>query len=88
MTVITLLTQPDCGFCNHAKTILADIARDLPITVTEIDLGSPEGQQLGQGWVLFAPGLLIDGQPFGYGRISQRRLRQALINRPITTTKE
>jgi hypothetical protein len=28
--------------------------------------------------VLFAPGLLVDGRPFGYGRLSERRLRRAL----------
>ena len=79
MTAITLLTQADCGLCEHAKTVLDRVGRDVPITVTEIDLASPPGQQLAEsGWVLFAPGLLIDGQPFGFGRISERRLRKAL----------
>lgn len=79
MTVITLLTQSDCGFCDHAKTVLADIGRDIPITVEEVGLDSPRGQQLADGgWVLFAPGVLIDGQPFGFGRLSERRLRKAL----------
>jgi hypothetical protein len=28
--------------------------------------------------VLFAPGVLLDGRPFGYGRLSERRLRREL----------
>lgn len=83
MTVITLLTQPDCGLCEHAKTVLANVARDLPITVKEVDLASADGQQLAAGaWVLFAPGVLIDGTPFAYGRLSERRLRRALTHQP------
>lgn len=85
MTTITLLTQPDCGFCEHAKTVLDRIGRDIPITITQVELASPDGQRLAEGeWVLFAPGLLIDGQPFGFGRISERRLRRALAQQPST----
>lgn len=28
--------------------------------------------------VLFGPGVLLDGRPFGYGRLSERTLRKAL----------
>jgi hypothetical protein len=85
MTVVTLLTQPDCGLCKYAKTVLAAVGRDMPITVDEVDLGSPRGQQLAEGdWVLFAPGVLIDGAPFSFGRLSERRLRRALTRQPST----
>ena len=88
MTVIALLTQADCGLCEHAKTVLGNICRDLPITVKEVDLGSPEGQTLSDGgWVLLAPGVLVDGQPFSYGRLSERRLRRALT-RTTASIKE
>lgn len=88
MTVITLLIQADCGLCEHAKTVLARIGRDMPVTVEEVDLGCPEGQALAEGgWVLFAPGVLIDGQPFSHGRLSERRLRRALT-RTTTSIKE
>jgi glutaredoxin len=76
---ITLLTQTDCGLCEHAKQVLARVAADHPLTVTEIDLGSDEGQDLAlSAGVLFAPGVLIDGEPFSYGRLSERRLRKTL----------
>lgn len=76
---ITLLTQADCTFCEHAKTVLAKIGTDHPLDITEIDLTSQEGRHLGaEGGVLFAPGILLDGEPFSYGRVSERRLRRAL----------
>ena len=79
MTQITLLTQDDCGYCEHAKQVLARIGNDHPLEVTEIDMQAEEGRALAiRAGVMFAPGLLIDGRPFGYGRISERRLRRAL----------
>lgn len=79
---ITLLTQADCAFCEHAKTVLAKVGADHPLDITEIDLASEEGQRLGtQAGVLFAPGILLDGEPFSYGRLSERRLRRALRTR-------
>jgi len=82
VTEIILLTQHDCGFCDQAKGVLARVGADHPVTVTEIDLGSAEGQRLAAAaGVLFAPGLLIDGEPFSFGRLSERKLRRALGKR-------
>jgi thiol-disulfide isomerase/thioredoxin len=76
---ITLLTQPDCHFCEHAKDVLGCLAEDYPLLITEINLTTEEGQQLaGRAGVLFAPGVLVDGQPFSFGRLSERKLRRAL----------
>lgn len=79
MSRITLLSQADCQLCEHAKQVLAEIARDVPITVEEIDLASETGRRLAAAaGMLFAPGVLLDGRPFGYGRLSERKLRKAL----------
>ena len=79
MTAITLLTQEDCAYCEHARQVLARVGADHPVTVTEISLASEQGRALAaQAGVHFAPGVLVDGRPFGYGRISERRLRRAL----------
>ena len=64
MTLNTLLAQADCWLCEHAKTVLAKIGRDMPVTVEEVDLGRPEGQaRADSGWLLFAPGVLSTGSP-------------------------
>ena len=80
--VITLLTQADCAYCAHAKQVLARVSRDHRIEVEEIDIDSERGQRLAeQRQVLFAPGVLLDEEPFSYGRLSERRLRRALSRR-------
>ncbi len=76
---ITLLTQPSCGMCELAKGILARLADEYPLSVTEVDLRSDEGKRLAAGaGVLFAPGVLVDGQPFSHGRLSERKIRRLL----------
>ncbi|MGN2642157.1 MULTISPECIES: glutaredoxin family protein [Nocardia] len=80
MTIaITLLTRSDCGLCEHAKQVLARVGQDYPLTVTEIDLRTEDGQRLAAtAGVLFAPGVLVDGEPFSHGRVSERKLRRTL----------
>ena len=76
---MTLLTQSDCTLCSQAKTILGRLADEGLVTVREVDLAGPDGRNLAvQHGVLFAPGVLIDGQPFTYGRLSEKKLRRRL----------
>ena len=78
-TEVTLLTQSDCGFCDHAKEVLERVSADHPLRVTEVDLGSEEGRELAEhAGVMFAPGVLLDGHPFSFGRLSERKLRRTL----------
>ncbi len=84
-TRVTLLTQTGCAYCDHAKDVLARVDKDFPLEVTEVSLDSDEGRQLAtRHGVLFAPGVLLDGRTFGYGRLSERRLRKELMRRPST----
>ena len=79
---ITLLTQPACGLCGQAKKVLDRVGREYPLTVTELDLTTPDGQALAaRAGVVFAPGVLVDGEPFSFGRLSERRLRRTLDQR-------
>jgi glutaredoxin len=79
---ITLLTQDNCVLCEQAKGVLARIAGELPLVVEEIDLGSEQGRRLAQrGGVMFAPGIFLDDQMFGFGRLSEKKLRRALQRR-------
>jgi glutaredoxin len=79
---ITLLTQADCSLCDHAKQVLARVGADHPLKITEIPLATAEGRQLAlQAGVMFAPGVLLDGKPFAYGRLSERKLRRTLTTR-------
>lgn len=76
---ITLLTQDDCALCDHAKNVLERVGIDHSISVEEVRLDSKRGRLLAKDAnVLFAPGVLIDGQPFSHGRLSERKLRKTL----------
>lgn len=73
-----MLTQHRCGFCDDAQRILQAIARDY----RSVDLATSEGQAMAQrGGVLFPPGVFVDGDPFSYGRLSERKLRRELERR-------
>jgi glutaredoxin len=79
---ITLLTQDDCGFCDHAKQVLDRIGTQYPLRVEEIDLSSEEGQTLARkAGVLFAPGVIVDDEPLSFGRLSERKLLRTLEKR-------
>jgi glutaredoxin len=83
---ITLLTQASCGFCDQAKQVLNRLAAAYPLQVTEIDLASEDGRRLAaSAGVLFAPGVLVDGEPFSFGRLSERKLRRKLGHYPQRT---
>ena len=82
MTRITLLTKPDCDLCDDAKEVLARVAADTAIDVETVELDSEQGRQLAERTgMAFPPGVLVDGEPFSYGRLSERKLRKALAKR-------
>lgn len=79
---VTLLTQPDCTFCDEAKALLARLDNEYPLSVSTREFTSPEGRELAaRGGIMFAPGLFLDGEPFSYGRPSERKLRKELERR-------
>ncbi len=79
---VLLLTQENCGFCAQAREILDRLSGEYQLSVTTLDLNSPEGQALAmRGGVLFPPGIFIDGEPFSYGRPSEQKLRREIERR-------
>jgi hypothetical protein len=63
--------------------VLARVTRDYPLTVRHVALASEEGRALAEHHrVLFAPGVLLDGELVSYGRLSERRLRRELDRQP------
>lgn len=85
MAEVLLLTQAECGFCDHAKDVLARLQQEFSLTVREQDLASPAGKRLAVTLgVVFAPGIVLDGELFSYGRPSERKLRKELQRRTAT----
>ncbi len=79
---VLLLTQKQCAFCEQAKELLDRLSVEYRFSVSTLDLASPEGEALAvRSGVLFPPGIFLDGEPFSYGRPSERKLRRELERR-------
>ncbi|WEO76057.1 thioredoxin family protein [Cryobacterium sp. SO2] len=79
--MITVLTQESCPSCVNAKNTLAQLAVEYPLTIVEVPLASAEGREIANRvGIVFAPGILIDGALFSYGRLSEKKLRRHLSN--------
>ncbi len=79
---VLLLTQQDCAFCTQAKEILTRLSAEYGFSLSALDVSSPEGEALAiRSGILFPPGIFLDGEPFSYGRPSERRLRREIERR-------
>jgi glutaredoxin len=79
---VVILTQENCAFCEQAKAIMSRLAAEYELEVSLLELSSPEGRTLAlQGGVMFPPGIFIGGEPFSYGRPSERALRREVERR-------
>jgi glutaredoxin len=79
VTEITIVTTADCAFCEQAKQVLARVGADAPLVVRDVPLDSREGRRItARVAAPFPPVVLLDGEAFSYGRLSERRLRKAL----------
>lgn len=76
---ILLVTSPGCHFCEFAWNILASLKTQYRLSVSELPLLSPQGQELAaRDGILFPPGIYVNGEFFGFGRVSAGRLRRRL----------
>ena len=82
MTELVLLTSPDCHLCQHGRTVLDELATELPLTWREESSETPEGGRLAAAAPPLRPVLFdASGSVLGYGRLSTRRLRRQLSRR-------
>lgn len=75
--VLTLVTQEECHFCEHAHEVLDALG----VAVQEIRVDSAEAHALAERGIplAFLP-VLTDGERvIAYGRFSEKRLRKELV---------
>lgn len=85
MTDLLLLTKEDCDFCEQAKEVLARLTGEYDLHVREQAFDSDDARSLVlASGALFPPALFLDGEPFSYGRLSERKLRKELRARGAT----
>ena len=79
MTVprITLLGRPGCHLCDEAREVISKVADDLGVAWEERDITQSEAD-LREYWEKI-PVTLVDGVQHDFWRVSEDRLRQALL---------
>lgn len=76
---VLVVTSPGCHFCDDGLGLLEELAEIIPIRVETIPLSSDKGRSLlVRHRAPFPPIVMIDGEFFGYGRISRRKLEAHL----------
>jgi glutaredoxin len=78
---VLVVTSPGCHFCEDALRLLDELAETSPLQIETVPLSSERGRTLlVRHRVPFPPIVLVDGEFFGYGRISRRQLEARLMS--------
>lgn len=76
---ITLVEAPGCHLCEEASETLLRLAESYPMEVVRLDSSSDRGRHLLEVHRSpMTPLILIDGQVFSWGRLSERKLAKVL----------
>jgi glutaredoxin len=79
VTAVTLLTKENCGLCDQAKGVLERLRPEFDLDIELIDVSSETGRALAErAGMAFPPAVFVDGEPFSYGRLSEKKLRRTL----------
>jgi len=72
--------MPGCHNCAAAKKIFDEIMPDFPnVEVKEIDMTTPEGQELVQKYgIMSSPGIVINEELFSTGGVDREKLIEKL----------
>ena len=74
---ITLLSRPGCHLCDDARTVVSSVAAELGLSWEERDItASPDDLARYSEMI---PVTLIDGVQHDFWRVSEDRLRAALL---------
>jgi hypothetical protein len=74
---ITLLSKPGCHLCDDARSVIARVAADLGVGWDERDITSSPAELAEYSEMI--PVTLVDGVQHDYWRVSEDRLRAALL---------
>ncbi len=77
--LLTLYSRPGCHLCDEMKTIVARVARRIPLVIDEIDISSDSRLEALYG--LEIPVLMIDGKKAAKYRVTEDALVRLLVGR-------
>ncbi len=75
---VTLLTRPGCHLCEDARSVIASVAGELGVGWDERDISESAADMAQYSDMI--PVTLIDGIQHDFWRVSEERLRAALLS--------
>lgn len=79
MTTLTLYSKPGCHLCDEMKAVVRRVARQLPLSIKEVDISADPALQARYG--LEIPVLLVNGTKAAKYRITEAELLQLVEGR-------
>jgi hypothetical protein len=74
---VTLLSRPGCHLCDDARSVIARVAAELSVGWDERDITASPDDLARYGEMI--PVTLVDGVQHDFWRVSEERLRAALL---------
>jgi Glutaredoxin-like domain (DUF836) len=74
---VTLLSRPGCHLCDEARAVIGRVAADLGLSWDERDITASPSDLARYSEMV--PVTLIDGVQHDFWRVSEQRLRAALL---------
>jgi glutaredoxin len=77
---LEVLTSPGCHICRAFKEYWHTIEKDWPdVSFREVDVTTPEGQELAQRYMIFAsPGIILNGELWATGGFDREKFIKKL----------
>ena len=75
--IVTLLSRPGCHLCDDARTVISRVTADLSMSWEERDITKSPDDLARYSEMI--PVTLIDGVQHDFWRVSEERLRAALL---------
>lgn len=76
---VTLYSRANCHLCEEARTVIERVCADLGTSYSEVDIDADP--TLRERFTDEVPVTYVDGQPHDFWRVSEERLRAALLKR-------
>ncbi|WP_458411966.1 glutaredoxin family protein [Schinkia sp. CFF1] len=73
---VNLYTRTVCPLCDKAKSLLLDLAKEIPLVINEIDIYKDD--ELLEKYQLMIPVIEIDGEQVDYGMVEVETIRSFL----------
>ena len=74
---VTLYSRAGCHLCDEARVVVARVCADLGETFEEVDIDADDA--LRERFTDEVPVTFVDGRQHDFWRVSEQRLRAALI---------